>query len=249
MTAKRLTISFDPEKGKLRVTDGNGITCWGPVGHRKELVEHFNKLRIALGLPPLPDPELPEKPPVSDVPISSSFGPLTGNPAPNPKPPKRPVPDLPSPAPTAARTVWEEYENKHDDYPFRERNDAVRFDRWWVERMTARHAESELPGAGKFWWNIAAGYMREHYKEQAPYAEGEREKRVIPDCAHDKHTGSGEGMGRGVEHFFDEGCKLVNCTLPDLYEKLARQVCIENDKRERKRRFEEDWKRRRRDYD
>jgi hypothetical protein len=243
MTAK-LTISFDPEKGKLRVTDGSGMTCWGPVDKRKELVERFNKLRIAQGLPPLPDPELPEKPPASDVPTSSSFGtgPLTGNRAPSPKPPKRRVP-------AAARTVWEEYEDKHDDYPFRERNDAVQFDRWWVERMTARHAESELPGAGNPWWDIAAGYMRKHYKEQAPYAEGEREKRVIPDCAHDKHTGSGERMGRGVEHFFDEGGKLVNCTLPDPYEKLARQVCIENEKRESKRRFEEDWKRRRRGYD
>lgn len=45
--------------------------------------------------------------------------------------------------------IWEESENRHDDYPWRERNDAVQFDRWWVLRMTARHAESEIPGTGK----------------------------------------------------------------------------------------------------
>ncbi len=136
-------------------------------------------------------------------------------------------------------TVWEEYENRHDDYPWRERNDAVQFDRWWVSRMTARHTESEIPGDGKVWWDLAAEYMRKHYKEKSPYAPGEREKRVMPDCAHDKHTNSGQALGRGVEYFFEVSGKLVNCTLPDPYEKLARQVCIENEKQERKQRLAE----------
>ena len=34
------------------------------------------------------------------------------------------------------------------------------------------------------------------------------DKREIPDVALDKHTGRGRRMGRGAEHFFDEGIKL-----------------------------------------
>jgi hypothetical protein len=161
------------------------------------------------------------------------------------QPPKKPkrsasAPDSPPPAPTAACTVWEQYENRHDEYPMRERNDAVQFDKWWVLRMTARHAESEIRGAGKVWWDTAADYMRRNYKEKSSYAPGEREKRVVLDCAHDLHTTSGKSMGRGYAHFFDEAAKLANCTLPDPYEKRARQVRIEREKQERERRFEED---------
>ena len=32
----------------------------------------------------------------------------------------------------------------------------------------------------------------------------------IPDFAYDKHTGKGRKMGRGVEHWRAEGCKLSN---------------------------------------
>ena len=141
-------------------------------------------------------------------------------------------------------TIWEEYENRHDDYPWRERNDAVQFDRWWVLRMTARHAQSQLPGDGKVWWDTAASYMRNNYKEKSPYAPGEREKRVMPDWAHDKHTTSGLGMGRGAKYFFEVGGQLVNCTLPDPYADRARQVCIEKEKQERRRRLEEGPKKR-----
>jgi replication-associated recombination protein RarA len=42
-------------------------------------------------------------------------------------------------------------------------------------------------------------------------------RREIPDEALDKHTARGRSMGRGDAHFFDEGAKLVNCKLPDLY--------------------------------
>ena len=35
-------------------------------------------------------------------------------------------------------------------------------------------------------------------------------KRDIPDCALDKHTAAGKRMGRGAEHFFEEGIKLEN---------------------------------------
>lgn len=39
---------------------------------------------------------------------------------------------------------------------------------------------------------------------------GARVKREIPDVALDKHTLRGRRMGRGFEHFFGEGAKLVN---------------------------------------
>jgi hypothetical protein len=101
MTTERLTISFDPEKGQLRITDGRMMsslgklvpvmTMSGPADKREELVARFNAARGNWGLPPLPD--LPMKPPVSDVPISSSFDtdPLNGKPLRKPQPPKRPA--------------------------------------------------------------------------------------------------------------------------------------------------------------
>ena len=109
----RETISFDLEKGELVITDGRMIsslgtlvpvmTMSGPADEREELVARFNAARGQWGLPPLPDPDLPTKPPVSDVPLSSSVGtdPLAGKPLRKPPPPKHPasVPQSPSPAP------------------------------------------------------------------------------------------------------------------------------------------------------
>jgi replication-associated recombination protein RarA len=46
---------------------------------------------------------------------------------------------------------------------------------------------------------------------------GERPKQPIPDYALDWHTKRGRQMGRGVEHFLEEGAKLVNETLDDPY--------------------------------
>jgi hypothetical protein len=40
--------------------------------------------------------------------------------------------------------------------------------------------------------------------------EAERPRMEIPDCAIDLHTLKGRRMGRGVDHFFDEGAKLEN---------------------------------------
>jgi hypothetical protein len=140
--------------------------------------------------------------------------------------------------------IWEEYENRHDEFPWRERNDAVQFDHWWVMRMTARVQDSEILGTGKIWWDSAVEYMRKNYKENSPYAPGEREKRIMPDRAHDKHTTSGQALGRGVEYFFEVSGQLVNCTLPDPYVERARQMCIEKEKQELKRRLEEGPKKR-----
>lgn len=53
--------------------------------------------------------------------------------------------------------------------------------------------------------------------------EGERPKLDIPDYALDVHTTRGKAMGRSVEHFFDEGAKLVNETLPDPYRERAKR--------------------------
>lgn len=52
--------------------------------------------------------------------------------------------------------------------------------------------------------------------------EGERPEREIPDYALDKHTFRGKRMGRGHDHFFDVGAKLVRCTLKDPYAAAAR---------------------------
>jgi hypothetical protein len=57
LKTERLTISFDPFKGKLRVTDGANRTMWGPTDKREELVARFNVWRGKCGLPSLPDPD------------------------------------------------------------------------------------------------------------------------------------------------------------------------------------------------
>ena len=72
---------------------------------------------------------------------------------------------------------------------------------------------------------------------KAPYAEGARKIRIIPDCAHDKHTTSGQRMGRGVEYFFNDGVVLVNCTLLDPYRDRARAICIAREKQELRERW------------
>ena len=141
------------------------------------------------------------------------------------------------PVTTPPANLWEQYENRHDDYPWRDRNDAVLFDKWWTYRMAARFDEKEIKGSGKTYGRLAAKLLRENYKAEAPYAEGARKVRIIPDYAHDKHTTSGQRMGRGVEYFFDVGGVLVNCTLPDPYLDRAREICIAKEKREQRERW------------
>ena len=46
----------------------------------------------------------------------------------------------------------------------------------------------------------------------------ENYKPEIPDFAHDMHTMKGKAMGRGLDHFREEGAKLIpEPTEPDLY--------------------------------
>ena len=55
--------------------------------------------------------------------------------------------------------------------------------------------------------------------------EGERPKMPVPDFALDMHTNRGRNMGRGVDHFFDEGAQLANKgRVQDPYEDRARKA-------------------------
>jgi replication-associated recombination protein RarA len=54
---------------------------------------------------------------------------------------------------------------------------------------------------------------------------GNHHRREIPDFALDKHTLRGKKLGRGVDHFFDEGITLSNRSeLADEYELEARKT-------------------------
>jgi replication-associated recombination protein RarA len=60
---------------------------------------------------------------------------------------------------------------------------------------------------------------------------GNHARRDIPDYALDKHTGAGRRLGRGVEHFFDEGIRLANkADLDDSYQEKAKETML-RDKR------------------
>lgn len=51
-----------------------------------------------------------------------------------------------------------------------------------------------------------------------------KEKKKIPDYAYDKHTARGRALGRGFDHFFAEGTKLINYSdLDDPYMATARK--------------------------
>jgi replication-associated recombination protein RarA len=59
------------------------------------------------------------------------------------------------------------------------------------------------------------------YLEQMPYRE-------VPDVAKDKHTMAGARMGRGFQHFIDEGSHLENkCPdTPDPWEESAKTILL-----------------------
>jgi replication-associated recombination protein RarA len=57
--------------------------------------------------------------------------------------------------------------------------------------------------------------------------DGDRPHLEIPDYALDKHTARGRRMGRGLQHFFEEGARLENeTTIPDLYADEGRDAHI-----------------------
>jgi hypothetical protein len=55
----------------------------------------------------------------------------------------------------------------------------------------------------------------------------------IPGFAMDMHTPAGKRYGLGMKDFYEEGAKLVNCTLPDPYESRARAGDLELEKQEK----------------
>ena len=60
---------------------------------------------------------------------------------------------------------------------------------------------------------------------------GNHDHRPIPDYALDKHTGAGRRLGRGVQHFFDEGIKLANrAELDDPYMQKARETMLRSER-------------------
>lgn len=61
---------------------------------------------------------------------------------------------------------------------------------------------------------------------------GNHDHRSIPDYALDKHTGAGRRLGRGVEHFFDEGIQLGNgADLADPYQEKARETMLRDERK------------------
>jgi replication-associated recombination protein RarA len=48
----------------------------------------------------------------------------------------------------------------------------------------------------------------------------------IPNYALDMHTSRGQRMGRGLDHFFAEGCKLNNAAFENPYTKKAKEILI-----------------------
>jgi len=50
------------------------------------------------------------------------------------------------------------------------------------------------------------------------------EKLEIPDYALDMHTARGKMMGRGIKHFIEEGCKLVNEAFENPYKGTAAEI-------------------------
>ena len=57
------------------------------------------------------------------------------------------------------------------------------------------------------------------------------ERLEMPDYAIDKHTYRGRKMGRGWDHFFDEGAKLANQALEDPFEKRAYEGLMKKQKK------------------
>ncbi len=56
---------------------------------------------------------------------------------------------------------------------------------------------------------------------------GSHAARAIPDYALDKHTARGRKLGRGVDHFFDDGIQLENrADLDDPYDASARETLL-----------------------
>jgi replication-associated recombination protein RarA len=64
--------------------------------------------------------------------------------------------------------------------------------------------------------------------------DGERARPEVPDYCLDKHTARGRQMGRGTQHFIEEGSRLVDeLALDDPYEARARAAMLATEARRR----------------
>lgn len=52
---------------------------------------------------------------------------------------------------------------------------------------------------------------------------------AVPDCAYDYHCTIGRNLGRGYQHYYEEGAKLNQCFITDPYEALAQAINILKD--------------------
>lgn len=99
---------------------------------------------------------------------------------------------------------WVQEKKKKDERLFPERMYMVH-----AILLLVRAKKSRICDHSKMW----------AWSDHIPYKE-------IPDVALDKHTYAGKKMGRGFDHFFDEGMFLENAdpNLPDIYQEKARAV-------------------------
>ncbi len=112
--------------------------------------------------------------------------------------------------PTLPATIYALYQNWLDQ---RRKRDL----RHGPERLFLIHAILLLVRARKS--RIVDHALMIYYGSHSP--------RSIPDYALDMHTAVGRNMGRGVEHFFEEGSRLANkADLPDEYQERARETML-----------------------
>lgn len=103
--------------------------------------------------------------------------------------------------------------------------------RWWKEDKPGR---SRFPIGSAVRIMCRADKSREgdHFGGAIGVPNLNGKKPEIPDFAKDMHTHMGKKMGRGFDHFVDEGCKLVPEPEPDPYMEEWLEVVRAN--RERK---------------
>lgn len=103
------------------------------------------------------------------------------------------------------------------------------YENWLEARKGKRVVEGEpldgnwIPGTRLFLVQAVIYLARAKKSRMIDHAvmtlyEGERPALPIPDYALDRHTARGARMGRGQDHFFDEGAQIENAApLPDPY--------------------------------
>jgi len=220
MTEERLTISFDPEKGKLRITDGGNTTMWAPLDQRRELVARFNKWREAFGHPPLPDPDLPKKKPEPEIRYGSfDIDPLTGKPlaslqrpkSPKRKPRKSPVAGKPSPSPRSSASAADDTRSARTTVVHvRKTNKPFHY----IGRSFAEFGESIWHNPFKVELGCGRKCVLEKYEAYV---------RSRPDLMAQLHTLKGKTLGcwckdkhgKGKACHGDVLVKLIEETLPD----------------------------------